>query len=150
MIKLRKVQINNNISKNTFRIIYIFLIILSCLLLYISLKGFIQVEVLGMATKTEGIVTKNLYTPRSDNGQSHYRVEFKYVVDTKEYIVVEDLSDKLSKYDVGEKIKIYYDNNKVDKAQIYRIAYIPLCFSIILLTITTLILIKSEKRKTIR
>ena len=147
MIKIGEVQINNNISKNMYRIIYVFSIIISCLLLYFSLKGFIMVDVLGQATKTEGFVTNNLYTPKTNsNSQTHYRVEFKYVVDSKEYTVVEDLGDKIFKYDIGEKIKIYYNNNNVGEARIYRISYIPLCFSIMLLIMTTIIIVKSEQR----
>jgi hypothetical protein len=88
-----------------------------------------------------------LYTPKKkSNQQTGYRVEFKYVVDSKEYTVVEDFGAKIFKYDVGEKIKIYYNNNNVGEAQIYRIAYLPLCFSIMLLIMTTIMIVKSEQR----
>ena len=146
-MKLGEVQVNNSISKNTFRIIYIIVILIACLMLYVSLSGFIKVEVLRQSTKAEGVVTTKLYTPRSSSrNPRHYRVEFEYEVNSNKYTVQEDMGDKVSKYDIGERIKIYYDNDNVSKAKIYRIAYLPLCFSVILLIITTLIFIKSEKR----
>lgn len=116
-------------------------------MIYISLKGFVNVHILKQCTLTEAIVTRNLYTsmPTSHSRKS-YRVEFKYIVNLKEYIIQEDLGDKTIKYNVGEKIQIYYNNDDANKAQIYRIAYMPLMFAIFLLPLITLTLIKSEKR----
>lgn len=147
MSELGEIKINNGISKNAFRVIYIVAVLISCLMLYISLRGFIKVEVLKQSTKTEGIVTRNLYTPRkSKREQMHYRVEFEYVVNSNKYTVQEDIGTKVSKYDIGEKVKIYYDNDNVGKAQIYRVDNLLLSFSVMLFMITTVIFIKSERR----
>lgn len=148
MIKIGKVKINNSVSKNAFRMIYIFSILLTCLLLYISLKGFINVQVLNQSTLAEAIVTQNLFTPgKLADQQESYRVEFKYVVNSKEYIVQEDLGDKIIRYNVGEKIKIYYDNENIGKAQVYRVGYLVLVLAIVQLLGFTLCIITSEKRK---
>lgn len=145
MVELGEVKINNGISKKKFRIIYVITIIVSVLIMYISLQGFIEVKVLGKATKTEANVTRNIYS--STNKNNYYSVEFEYVVDSNKYIAQEKQGDKVSKYDIGEKIEIYYNNDNIQNAKIYRVSYLMLSFSIIILIMMTIILVNSEKRR---
>ena len=129
------------------KIIYIFGIVISCLVFYVSLRGYITVDILGRGTKSIATITEVSRVRGSSMGNNGFAIEFEYFVNGKKYTQSDKIEWKTSDYGRGNKIDIYYYNNNIGNARIYRTIYPTLVFSIIIFAGMVGLLVKDITRR---
>lgn len=138
--------INKSISKSKMILICIFGIIVSLVVAYTAIKPYVDTQVLKMATKTEATVTENTYIEGSPDKQTTYAVKIDYVVNGKEFKRTVTTYGKIIKYNVGDKIYVYYQNSNPNRVEIYHMSYLILGLSMLTFAGMILIMNKNFKR----
>jgi hypothetical protein len=127
-------------------LICIFGIIVSLVVAYTAIKPYVDTQVLKMATKTEATVTENTYIEGSPDKQTTYAVKIDYVVNGKEFKRTVTTYGKIIKYNVGDKIYVYYQNSNPNRVEIYHMSYLILGLSMLTFAGMILIMNKNFKR----
>jgi hypothetical protein len=140
------VIINKSISKNKMTLICILGIIVSLVVAYTAIKPYVDTSILKIATKTEATITENTYIEGSPDKQTTYAVKIDYVANGKKFKRTATTFGKIIKYNIGDKVDVYYQNSNPSKVEIYHISYLALGFSMLLLAGMILIMNKNFKR----
>ena len=138
--------INKNISIKTYIIITIFAILIGLALIFVAIKGFLNVNIFKTHKKEIGEISYSSIVNTKKNSseeESHQRmVQYTYYVDNKEYKGEGLLwwrifnSDKNMKK--GDKIDIHYNINNPSQSEIYHISYGLILIGICIIVISSL------------